>query len=79
MICVFGAKPVIPAWTVPWVLVMNSGMIGSRMIINGPPNPLVIELLIPWESDMKDLWARARLARWRERQQKARVDAADEK
>ena len=64
VISVFGAKPVIPSWTVPWTIVTNSGMIGTRMIINGLPNPLVTALAVPWESDMKDFWARARLVKW---------------
>ena len=64
VISVFGTKPVIPSRMVPWAIVTSSGMIGSRMIIKGPLNPLVTALLVPWESDMKNFWALSRLAKW---------------
>ena len=64
VISIFGAKPVMPSRTVPWFLVTSSTMMHSRMIIKGPLNPLVMALLVPWKSDMKEFWARSRLARW---------------
>ena len=64
VISIFGAKPVMPSRTVPWFLVTSSTMMHSRMIIKGPLNPLVMALLVPWKSDMKEFWPRSRLARW---------------
>ena len=69
MISVFGAKPVIPYLTFPWVVwdaTTKSGttVFGTIETIGGFPNPLVTDLLVPWESDMKDFWARSRLAEW---------------
>ena len=66
---VFGAKPVIPYLTSPWVLwdgTTKSGttVFGTIETIKGLPNPLVTALLVPWESDIKDFWALTRLARW---------------
>ena len=81
MIPVFGAKPVISFRETPYLLVggRNASIVmDSSMIIKGPLNPLVTALLAPWESDMKDFWARARLAKWQEQQQNARADAADD-
>ena len=78
LIPVFGAKPAIPFQETPYLLVSGSTVMGSSMIIKGPLNPLVTALLVPWKSDMKDFWARARLARWPEQQQKARGDATDD-
>ena len=70
---VFGAKPVIPYLTFPWVVwdaTTKSGTIvfGTIETIRGLPNPLVMELLVPWETDMEDFWARSRLVGWQERQ-----------
>lgn len=69
VIPVFGAKPVMPYLTSPWVVwdaTTKSGttVFGTTVTIKGLPNPLVMELLVPWESDMKEFWARSRLARW---------------
>ena len=69
VIPVFGAKPVMPYLTSPWVVwdaTTKSGttVFGTTVTIKGLPNPLVTDLLVPWKSDMKEFWARSRLARW---------------
>ena len=71
VISVFGAKPVIPYVTLPWVVwdastVSGSTVFGTTQTIRGLPNPLVMDLLVRWKSDMKDFWARSRLATWQE-------------
>lgn len=75
-ISIFGTKPVIPSLRVPWAwdweIVKN-----PRMIIKGPPNPLVAALLVRWESDMTDFWTLSRFAKWQERQQRE-TDAVDD-
>ena len=81
---VFGATPVIPYLTVPgvvWDAPSKSGTIvfGTIETIRGLPNPLVMELLVPWETDLEDFWARARWVGWQARQQKAGVDAANDR
>ena len=82
VISVFGAKPVIPYVTPPWAVWDASTVSGSTVFatiqtIRGLPNPLVMALLVRWESDMKDFWTLSRLAKWQERQQRE-TDAADE-
>ena len=72
ILSVFGAKPVIPYVTLPWVVwdastVSGSTVFGTIQTIRGLPNPLVVDLLVRWESDMKDFWARSRLATRHER------------
>ena len=72
VIPVFGAKPVMPYLISPWVVwdaTTKSGttVFGTTVTIKGLPNPLVTALLVPWKSDMKEFWARSRLARWQER------------
>ena len=83
VISTFGAKLVIPYLTSPWVVLDANTKSGTTVFstfetIRGLPNPLVTALLVPWESDMTDFSARSRLVGWQERQQKARVDAADD-
>ena len=66
---IFGAISVVPTLIVPldlgWALQKT-----SRMVIKGPPNPLVMALLRRWETEMTVLWTLARLARLQVRLQK---------
>ena len=62
-ISIFGTKPVKPFLREPWQK-SPFGWHFESWIMKGPPNPLVTALLVPWKSDMKDFWARSRLAKW---------------